>query len=85
MITVHLFQTLPFYPPWDQVVIILPTLIRRSYYALFVAIIAIVFGYIPAGLGIPWYIDIPVAVVVMYLGLRILGEKVEFDVEGEAA
>ena len=57
----------------------------QIYYALFVAVIAILFGYIPAGLGIPWYIDIPIAVVVMYVALRIIGEKVEFEVEEETA
>lgn len=57
----------------------------QIYYALFVAVIAILFGYIPAGLGIPWYIDIPVAVVVMYVALRLIGEKVEFEAEEETA
>jgi len=51
----------------------------QIYYALYVALISIVFGYIPAGFGIPWYICIPVAIVVMYLGLRLLGEKVPFE------
>lgn len=53
----------------------------QIYYALYVAIIAIVFGYIPAGLGIPWYVSIIVGVIVMYIGLRLLGEKVGFDQE----
>lgn len=57
----------------------------QIYYALFVAVIAVLFGYIPAGLGIPWYIDIPVAVVVMYVALRLIGEKVEFEAEEETA
>ena len=48
-------------------------------YALYVAVIAIVFGYLPAGFGISWYVLIPVGVVVMYLGLRIIGQKVEFE------
>ena len=51
----------------------------QIYYAIFVAAIAIIFGYIPAGFGIQWYISIPVAIVVMYIGLRVLGEKVPFD------
>ena len=72
MTTVHLFQTLPHVN-------------TQIYYALFVAVIAILFGYIPAGLGIPWYIDIPIAVVVMYVALRLIGEKVEFEVEEETA
>lgn len=57
----------------------------QIYYALFVAVIAVLFGYIPAGLGIPWYIDIPIAVVVMYVALRLIGEKVEFEAEEETA
>lgn len=51
----------------------------QIYYAIFVAVIAIVFGYIPAGFGIQWYISIPVAIVAMYAGLRLLGEKVPFE------
>jgi len=51
----------------------------QIYYALYVAAIAIIFGYIPAGFGIQWYISIPVAIIVMYIGLRLLGEKVEFE------
>jgi len=51
----------------------------QIYYALYVAAITIIFGYIPSGFGIPWYISIPVAVVVMYIGLRLLGERVEFN------
>ncbi|ADC46257.1 transporter Na+/H+ antiporter family [Methanobrevibacter ruminantium M1] len=43
----------------------------QIYYAIFVASISIIFGYIPAGFGIPWYISIPVAIVVdVSLGLR---------------
>ena len=57
----------------------------QIYYAMFVGIIAILFGYIPAGLGIPWYIDIPVATVVMYVALRIIGEKVDFEPEEQTA
>ncbi|MDO5818942.1 MAG: Na+/H+ antiporter NhaC family protein [Methanobrevibacter sp.] len=51
----------------------------QIYYAIFVAVIAIVFGYLPAGFGIQWYISIPVAIVAMYVGLRLLGEKVPFE------
>ena len=51
----------------------------QIYYAIFVAIIAILFGYIPAGFGIAWYICIPIAVVVMYVGLKVIGEKVDFE------
>ena len=51
----------------------------QMYYALFVAIITIVVGYIPAGLGVPFYFSLPVGIVLLYVGLKILGEKVDFD------
>ena len=51
----------------------------QIYYALFVAAVAILIGYIPAGLGVPWFISIPIATVVLFFGLRIFGEKVDFD------
>ena len=59
----------------------------QIYYAGFVAIIAIIFGYIPAGFGISWYISIPVATIMMFVGLKIIGEKVDFEenVEEETA
>ena len=58
----------------------------QIYYAIFVAIIAILFGYIPAGFGIAWYICIPVAIIVMYIGLKVIGEKVDFEeIEEEGA
>ena len=51
----------------------------QIYYAIFVACVAIFIGYIPAGFGIPWYISLPIGIVVLYVGLKILGEKVDFD------
>ena len=51
----------------------------QIYYAVFVACVAIFIGYIPAGLGIPWFISLPVGIVVLYIGLKVLGEKVDFD------
>ena len=57
----------------------------QIYYAIFVALVAIFLGYLPAGLGVPWYICIPIGVVVMFVGLRILGEKVDFDEVEEAS
>ena len=57
----------------------------QIYYAIFVAIVAIVFGYIPAGFGIPWYICGVAGVIVMFVGLRILGEKVDFEEVEEAS
>lgn len=57
----------------------------QIYYAIFVALVSIFIGYIPAGLGVPWFISLPVGVVVMYVGLKILGEKVDFDEVEEAS
>lgn len=51
----------------------------QMYYSIFVATIAILLGYIPAGFGVQWCICIPIAIVVMYFGLRVIGEKVEFE------
>ena len=57
----------------------------QIYYAIFVAIVAVVFGYIPAGFGIPWYVCGVMGIIVMFIGLRILGEKVDFDEVEEAS
>lgn len=51
----------------------------QMYYAIFVAIITIFVGYIPAGFGVPWFVSIPIGVIVMFVGLKLLGEKVDFD------
>ncbi|MDO5850269.1 MAG: Na+/H+ antiporter NhaC family protein [Methanobacteriaceae archaeon] len=57
----------------------------QIYYAVFVAIITIVVGYIPAGFGIPWYISLVVAIVVMYVGLKLIGEKVPTKADMDAS
>ena len=49
----------------------------QMWYALFVSGITIVFGYIPAGFGVQWYIVLPIALIAVYLGVQILGKKVE--------
>ena len=46
-------------------------------YALFVAAITILFGYIPAGFGVAWYIVLPIALLAIYIGVQVLGKKVE--------
>ncbi|NDV19568.1 Na+/H+ antiporter NhaC family protein [Pseudodesulfovibrio sp. JC047] len=46
-------------------------------YASTVAIIAVVAGYIPAGLGMPVYITLPVGIALTGLAVRFLGKKVE--------
>ncbi|MCQ2737733.1 MAG: Na+/H+ antiporter NhaC family protein, partial [archaeon] len=53
----------------------------QIYYAIFVAVVTIVVGYIPAGFGIPWYVSLIAAVVVMYVGLKLIGEKVPATIE----
>lgn len=49
----------------------------QIWYALFVAFITIVFGYIPAGFGLQWYIVLPISLLATFLGVQILGKKVE--------
>ena len=49
----------------------------QMWYSLFVAAITIVFGYIPAGFGLPVYIILPVALVIMFILIQLIGKKVE--------
>lgn len=49
----------------------------QMWYALFVAAITIVFGYIPAGFGLQWYIVLPISMLAIYIGVQVLGKKVE--------
>ncbi len=44
-------------------------------YALLVGSITILFGYIPAALGIPVFIIIPISICIMILCMRVLGKK----------
>ncbi|WP_319543384.1 Na+/H+ antiporter NhaC family protein [uncultured Pseudodesulfovibrio sp.] len=46
-------------------------------YAVTVALIAIFAGYIPAGLGIPVYITLPIGITATGLAVRFLGKKVD--------
>ena len=53
-------------------------------YAIFVAVITIVFGYIPAGFGLPVYVVLPNAFVAMFIGIQIFGKSVEVeDIDGD--
>ena len=53
-------------------------------YAIFVAVITIVFGYIPAGFGLPVYIVLPIAFIAMFIGIQTLGKSVEVeDIDGD--
>ena len=56
----------------------------QIWYSLFVATITILFGYIPAGLGLPIYLVLPLALVAVYVGVQIFGKKVdEANIEAE--
>lgn len=49
----------------------------QIWYSLFIAAITVIFGYIPAGLGLPIYVVLPVALLAVFVGVQILGKKVE--------
>ena len=49
----------------------------QIWYALFVAVIAVVFGYIPAGLGVSIYLVLPISLVALFIGVQIFGKKVD--------
>lgn len=46
-------------------------------YALTVGATALLFGIIPAGLGVPFFITVPISVVVMWAVIRFVGKPVE--------
>ena len=49
----------------------------QIWYALFVAAVTIIFGYIPAGLGLPIYIILPVAIAALTGLTYLIGKPVE--------
>lgn len=49
----------------------------QMWYSLFVAAVTILFGYMPAGFGIPIYIVLPISLIALYVGVQIFGKKVE--------
>ena len=49
----------------------------QLYYALSVAIITVVFGYIPAALGLPAFMILPVAILAVFLLIYFVGKPVE--------
>ena len=51
----------------------------QMWYSLFVGVITIVCGYIPAGLGIPVYIVLPVAIAVLTALTYIIGKPVDVE------
>ncbi|RDY26536.1 Na+/H+ antiporter NhaC family protein [Romboutsia weinsteinii] len=50
-------------------------------YALFVGAITILFGYIPAGLGVSVYLVLPLALVAVFVGVQIFGKRVDLSEE----
>lgn len=46
----------------------------QLYYAIFVGVVAVVFGYLPAALGAPVYILLPLGLLVVYLVIRFYGK-----------
>ena len=50
-------------------------------YSIFVGAITILFGYIPAGFGLPVYFVLPLAFVALFIGIQIFGKSVEVDDE----
>ena len=48
-------------------------------YSLFIAGITVVFGYIPAGFGLPVIIVLPVAIIAVAVALRIVGKRTDVD------
>ena len=52
-------------------------------YSIFVGSITILFGYIPAGFGMPVYIVLPVALAAVFIGIQIFGKSVDVDIEEE--
>lgn len=49
----------------------------QIWYALFIAMITIVFGYIPVGFGLTWHIILPLSIIIVFIGVEFLGKKVE--------
>lgn len=49
----------------------------QMWYAIFVGILTVVFGYIPVGLGLPVYIVLPLAVIGLVIITYFLGKPVE--------
>lgn len=46
-------------------------------YALFIAVITIVFGYIPAGFGLPLFVILPISTLAIIITLRVIGKRTD--------
>lgn len=55
----------------------------QIWYSIFVGAIAILFGYIPAGLGLNPFISIPLAIIAMIIFMLTFGKKVTVDKQEE--
>ncbi|MCT7654114.1 hypothetical protein MBH78_03590 [Oceanimonas sp. NS1] len=51
-------------------------------YALFVGVIATLFGVVPVAYGMPWWLGIIICTLAMAAGLRLLGKRADAE-EGE--
>jgi len=49
----------------------------QIWYAIFVAMFAVIFGYIPVGLNVPVYIVLPVDVIILGALVYLIGKPVE--------
>ncbi|SHE41230.1 transporter, NhaC family (TC 2.A.35) [Caldanaerobius fijiensis DSM 17918] len=49
----------------------------QIWYSIVVGIITVLFGYIPVGLGVPVYIELPVAIIITALTVYLLGKPVD--------
>ena len=49
----------------------------QIWYSLFVAAVTILFGYIPAGFGLPIYIVLPLSALALFGGIMLFGKKVD--------
>jgi len=56
----------------------------QLWYALTVGVITVLFGYIPAGLGLPIFIVLPVAMVAVWATIYFFGESPEVPEEAKA-
>lgn len=51
----------------------------QMWYALFVGLITVLFGYIPAGFGVPIYIVLPLAIVVLILATYFVSKPINVE------
>ncbi|MFV0519973.1 MAG: Na+/H+ antiporter NhaC family protein [Lachnospirales bacterium] len=49
----------------------------QIWYAVFVGIVSVLLGYLPAGFGVPFYITLPVGIIAMFIFLKVFGKSVE--------